>query len=228
MNLRRRAAGELLTLGVLSSCFLLLFPVRPATIDMGLALFALAVIVLNAKYTRTKIRGSVSLSVERQRWQGCMAETMVFTTLAAGVFLIVGIAIGYLEGGSEAVSARILKGKILLSIAFYLPWALLQQTLFQFYLLGRWRALWPSIHPLSHSTINGLVFGLVHLPDIGVTVLTALGGTAWSFLYLRYQLLLPLAVSHAVLGSTFYSWVYGQDLADAWSASITSLFDQEW
>ena len=52
-----------------------------------------------------------------------------------------------------------------LTLCFYLPWALLQQTLFQFYLLGRLRALLPFATPWMLSTINGVAYGLVHLPS---------------------------------------------------------------
>ena len=227
MNLRSRVSGELMTLAVLSSCFLLLFPERSVTLDMGLALFALALIGLNAKYTRARIWGRLPPEGKSQRWQRCLRTTVLLTLMAVVSFLVLGIAIGYQEGGWEAAGARVLKGTILIAIAVYLPWALLQQTLFQFYLLGRVRALWPSIHPLSHSTINGLAFASVHLPDIGITLVAVLGGTAWSFLYLRDRLLSPLAFSHAVVGATFYSWVYGRDLSDVWTATFISLFDKE-
>ena len=34
----------------------------------------------------------------------------------------------------------------------------------------------------------------------------------------------PLADSHAVIGTTFYYWVYGYDLAGRWSAFLGSLY----
>ena len=120
--------------------------------------------------------------------------------------------------------ARILHPYIPTAILLYLPWALLQQTLFQFYLLGRMCTLCPSLHPLAQSLLNGLIFGAVHITDIGVVLLAVLGGTLWSFLYLRYRRLWPLAVSHAVIGTTFYYWVYGYDLAGRWSAFLGSLY----
>ena len=98
----------------------------------------------------------------------------------------------------------------------YLPWALLKQTLFQFYLLGRVCTLCQSFHPLAQSLLNGLIFGLVHTSDIRIALVAALGGTLWSFLYLRYRRLWPLAISHALIGTTFYYWVYGYDLASRW------------
>jgi hypothetical protein len=133
---------------------------------------------------------------------------MIPTTLAIILFLLVGIALGYREGGWIAVGDRILNRKILIAITVYFPWALLQQMLFQFYLLGRVRVLWPSLHPLSHATLNGLAFALVHLPDIWIALMTALGGTVWSFLYIRYRLcglllfLTLLWAQHFTIGPT--------------------------
>jgi hypothetical protein len=61
-----------------------------------------------------------------------------------------------------------------------------------------------------------MAYSFVHLPDIGVTLAAAAAGIFWTFLYRRYQVLLPLGLSHALLGSTFYYWVYGQDLFMVW------------
>jgi hypothetical protein len=55
------------------------------------------------------------------------------------------------------------------------------------------------------------------------TLFVTAGGTLWSVLYFRYRQLWPLAVSHALVGTTFYYWVYGHDLASRWSAFLRSL-----
>lgn len=57
MSQRRRVTVELLILGVLSSGFLALFPRRPISVDLGLAVFALTLVLLDANYTRTQIWG---------------------------------------------------------------------------------------------------------------------------------------------------------------------------
>lgn len=219
-------ALELLTLGALTTGFLLLCPRRPVLVDLALALFGLGFVLLNAEYTRTQIWGRWPLEAERRSWQRCVLVTMMLTALAMVLFLLVGISIGYRGAGWPGVAARILHWKLPVAILLYLPWALLQQTLFQFYLLGRVRALRPSLPPLSQSALNGLAFGLVHGPDFALAVLTVVGGTMWSFLYLRYRLLWPLAVSHALVGSTFYYWVYGHDLASHWSPFALGLLRQ--
>ncbi len=220
MKVRGRVALELLTLATLTVTFLLLFPKRSLAVDVILALCALGLVGLNARYTREVIWARFPRGPSSGGLKQCMWATMAITFSAVLVFFIVGIVIGYGNGGWEAVVDRVLNWKLLVAICVYLPWALLQQTLFQFYLLGRLRALFPTVHPIGAATLNGVAYALVHLPDLWITMVTAFGGIFWSYMYNQYRLLLPLALSHAVLGSTFYYWVYGCDLAEAWSELI--------
>jgi membrane protease YdiL (CAAX protease family) len=155
-------------------------------------------------------------------WGGIVV-TMTLTVLVILAFGMVGAVIGYQGAGWPGIKARILHPYIPTAVLLYLPWASIQQTLFQFYLLGRVRALYPSLHPLAQSSLNGLIFGAVHGADIWIVLLAALGGTLWSWLYLRYRRLWPIAVSHALIGTTFYYWVYGYDLASRWSTFLRSL-----
>ena len=220
MKVRGRVALELLTLAILMVSFLLLFPKRSLVVDVILALCALGLVGLNARYTREVIWARFPRGPSSGGLKQCMWATMAITFSAVFVFFIVGIVIGYGNGGWKAVVDRVLNWKLLVAICVYLPWALLQQTLFQFYLLGRLRALFPTVHPIGAATLNGVAYALVHLPDLWVTLVTAFGGIFWSYMYNQYRLLLPLALSQAVLGSTFYYWVYGRDLAEAWSELI--------
>jgi membrane protease YdiL (CAAX protease family) len=102
------------------------------------------------------------------------------------------------------------------ALALFVPWALLQQTLFQFYLQGRLRVLLGSAPPLVSAVLTGILYGAVHWPDVEVTVLTVGGGIAWSWAYQRDRCLGPVALSHAVLGTTYFTWVRGRDLAGEW------------
>jgi membrane protease YdiL (CAAX protease family) len=186
------------------------------SVDLVLALCAVALVLLNAGYTRTQIWGLWPLEVGCTDWRPCVLVTMALTGLVLFVFLLVGVAIGYQGAEWAGAKARILHPYLPTAVLLYLPWALIQQTLFQFYLLGRVCTLFPSLHPLVQSLLNGLMFGIVHTTDIWIILLAALGGTMWSFLYLRYRRLWPLVVSHALIGTTFYYWVYGYDLASRW------------
>ena len=118
--------------------------------------------------------------------------------------LAIGLALGHADGGWH----------ILVAAALYAAWALLQQTLFQFYLLGRLRTL---LRPSAAILCTGSAYALVHLPDPWITLVTVFAGIFWTFLYDRYRVLWPLALSHGLLGSAFYYWVYGRDLAAEWN-----------
>ena len=46
--------------------------------------------------------------------------------------------------------------------------------------------------------IAALLFGLLHMPNVFLTVMTTIGGLIWCAIYDRYPNLVPLAVSHAL------------------------------
>ncbi len=133
---------------------------------------------------------------------------------------MVGALVAYQNGGRSAVGVRIFNWRMLAAFGCYLPWALMQQTLLQFYLLGRLLALFPKQLLVVPFFLTGMCFGLVHLPDIWTALVTVAAGTVWSVIYYRYRLLLPLAFSHAALGSAFYYGVFGHDLAAEWRAVL--------
>jgi membrane protease YdiL (CAAX protease family) len=52
----------------------------------------------------------------------------------------------------------------------------------------------------------------VHLPDRELALLTAAAGIVWSWVYQRDRVLMPVALSHALLGTTYFAWVRGRDV----------------
>src|SRR5205823_14590237 len=130
----------------------------------------------------------------RNRFSQCVKITLWVTAPTVVGFLLVGEILGYRNGGWTAVTERILNWKILAVFGAYIAWALIQQTLFQFYLLGRLLALFPRAMPLWPVLVTGLGFSLVHLPDIPTTLVTAIAGVVWTLIYCRYRCLLPLAI----------------------------------
>lgn len=218
IQVKRNVAVELCVLAALTLAFLLVFPERPIFIDVGLALFALILLVLNVRYTRSVIWGRFPSALDRR---SRIRKTVLFVGPATGVavtgLFATGLALGYLEGGWDTAVQRLGNWRLLVALALYFPWALLQQTLFQFYLLGRLRTVFPAGVAV---TCTGITYALVHLPDVGVTVAAAFAGVFWTYVYYRYRVLSPLAFSHALLGSTFSYWVYGRDLAEAWAAGL--------
>ena len=45
----------------------------------------------------------------------------------------------------------------------------------------------------------GAIFGLLHLPNVWVTLITFLGGLIWAAIYQRVPNLFALAVTHSVM-----------------------------
>jgi Type II CAAX prenyl endopeptidase Rce1-like len=214
MGPRKYVTLELVTLGTLTALFLCLFPSRALIVEIGLALFALVLLALNARFTKHVIWRQFPVSgTPEARLRACLLRVGLVTLSCVVVCGGVGGARGYAAGGGRAALERLANGHLLVALLVYFPWALVQQTLFQFYLLGRLRTLLPAGLAVS---VTGLSTALVHLPDVWVTGGTAAAGILWSSLYLRYRFLTPLALSHAVLGSTFYYWVYGHDLIETW------------
>ena len=217
-RIRRAVAVELSILAALTCAFLIVFPDRPIFADVGLALFAFALLGLNARYTRDVIWAQFTPASDRR---SRMRQAWLLAGLVTGFgvvgLLATGLVVGHAEGGWDGAVQRIGNWRVLLAVAVYFPWALLQQTLFQFYLLGRLRTVFPAAVAVI---CTGIGYALVHLPDLAVTVATAAAGVCWTYLYDRYRVLVPLALSHALLGSAFYYWVYGRDLIGEWAAGV--------
>jgi len=212
--LKRRLLAELLLLGVLTIIFLVVFPKRSIYIDGLLALFALSLIASNARFTKNFVWVQFPLGDDRRtRARRSYTLAGTFTIPAILAFAGIGLTLGYREFGWEGGWARLLNWHLPVAFLLYLPWALLQQFLFQFYLLGRLLTLLPA--PVA-VVATGMAYSLVHLPEVGVALASAPAGIFWTFLYRRDRVLLPLGLSHALLGSTFYYWVYGRDLFMVW------------
>lgn len=188
--------------------------------DVVLAGFALACIGLSAQYTRKVVWVAAAPPVEQRQPKRCWTVTFWVTVPPALLFLTIGAFIAYHDGGWPAVADRVFNWRILAAFGCYLPWALMQQGLLQFYLLGRLLALFPRQFLFAPMLITGICFGLVHLPDVWTAAVTVVAGTVWSLIYYRYRLLLPLAFSHAALGSAFYYGIFGHDLAAEWRAIL--------
>ena len=102
---------------------------------------------------------------------------------------------------------------LLAAAALYFPWALLQQYIFQFYWFGRWLQVVPA--PVAVA-LTAVAFAAVHFPRWPVMAVTLVAGAVWALIYLRWRRLLPLAVSHALLGTALHYWVFGNDLLERW------------
>ena len=77
-------------------------------------------------------------------------------------------------------AAPLFTATMLAALVLFILWATVRQALFQVYFLGRLRALIPAAPPPPLATVNGLLIGAVHLPDVELTLLTIVGGAVWS------------------------------------------------
>jgi hypothetical protein len=235
---RWRILLELVVLAAFTALYLALNVKRPLVQDVGMALVGMGLVGLLARKKSEQLWGPPS-SPDFERMRRCAISMTLLTLPPLVLFLLYGAwASGYkawceqpesaawtadLWAIVKAISWRLFRWQFLVTLLFYVPWALVQQTLFQFYLLARWRALLPYASPLFLSIINGLLYGGVHLPEWPVAIVTMIGGMVWSYSYFRDRYVLPIAISHALLGATFYYWVYNVDLFGNLTDSLTKV-----
>ncbi len=220
-RLKIRFMCELAILTVSTILYFVLLPDRSTLVDVSAALCGLCMLALNAKFTHRVVWAQFPLAASRRkRWKQCLASVLP-VTFSVGLFCFVtGMIIGYTDNGWPTAWQRVANWHILMAVGAYFPWALVQQTLCQFYLLSRLRTFFS---PAVAITCTGLAFGLVHVPDVWIMTLTAGTGIFWTALYCRYRVLSPLALSHAVLGSTFFYWIEGKDLGMHWGQLVLSI-----
>ena len=191
---RKRAAIELTALAAGTTIFLVLTP-HESVVDAPLALLALVLVVAQPRDVRRRFWETPAepASVRCRRALGLMTLVTVPPLVC---FLLVGRYLG----------RPLLTAGLVSSLVVYLPWAAVQQILFQSYLHGRLRALLP---PRAACMLTGICSGAVHFPNLPLVALTAPSGMVWSYCYQRDRCLPAIAASHALLGAAFYTWVHG-------------------
>jgi membrane protease YdiL (CAAX protease family) len=182
-----------------------------------LGLLALALIAASAQRSRDFWqRTPIAVAEPREATRAAWREALLFTVAALAVVASLGTVLGYAADGWRGAWQRLGNWHVAFACILYLPWALLQQFLLQFYLAGRLQLLLPFRLAIIGTA---LAFSAVHFPRVLVMALTCIAGVFWAMNYCRYRRLLPLAVSHALLGSTVHYWILGRDLAQIWGGS---------
>ena len=108
------------------------------------------------------------------------------------ILVVVGVLIvGWMLRGDQP-AASLFRSRLL-----FVPfWALFQQWVLQGYVNRRAQVAfgsgWPSV------TAVGILFSLVHFPNLVLCFLTLIGGLIWAYVYQRKPNLFALAISHAV------------------------------
>ncbi len=202
-TLQRWLRYELLLLAVATPVFLAL--VSPnIQLYMTLAGLFLLYILITARYSQPYIWPKLEASAQTPR------SIAYLWALLPAVLGSIAFAI------YAAWQAQLQMWHWLLSLALYCLWAAVQQSLFQFYLLGRLKVFLAGLPILLICAINGLLFSLVHWPKYELILLTIPLGCYWSYLYWRDRLLLPLALAHGLLATSYYTHVLGVDLWQRW------------
>ena len=200
---------ELAAIGAAALVFVATFQVRPPYLDFVLAAAAVALIVLSA--ARSRRLWALARSVDPTGARGAWIAALAFTAVALVVLAVTAVIVAR-AAGTPALE-RFGNWHMLAAAALYFPWALLQQYIFQFYWFGRWLQLVPV--PLAVA-LTAVAFAAVHFPRWPVMAVTLVAGTAWALIYYRWRSLVPLAVSHALLGTALHYWVFGNDLLERW------------
>jgi hypothetical protein len=200
---------ELAAIGAAALVFVATFQVRPPYLDFVLAAAAVALIVFST--ARSRRLWALARSVDATGARGAWIAALAFTAVALAVLAVMALFAAR-EGGLSAAE-RFGNWHILVVAALYFPWALLQQYIFQFYWFGRWLRIVPVAIAVALTVI---AFAAVHFPRWPVMGVVLVACTAWTLIYYRWRSLLPLAVSHALLGTALHYWVFGNDLLERW------------
>lgn len=205
----RSVVLELTAIGAAALVFVATFQVRPPYVDFVLAAAAVALIVFSAARSRRlwALARGVDPTGARGAWKAALAFTAVALVVLAAAAVVVART-----AGTPALE-RFGNWHMLAAAALYFPWALLQQYIFQFYWFGRWLRLVPVAAAVA---LTALAFAAVHFPRWPVMGVTLIAGGVWALIYYRWRSLVPLAVSHALLGTALHYWVFGNDLLERW------------
>lgn len=212
-GLRRKAAIELGTMCMGTIFYFLLSGLwRTTKVDMAFGAVGLVFVLWSARETRDRFWERPDKSYLVRLKESFLLSAAVSIPVLT-LFAVMGAALALETSGQWTdVSTRILSPHLLKALPLYIVWAFVQQFLFQFYLMSRLRVLAPSAPYLLLALINGVFFSAVHITEWQVALPTFVSGVVWSLIYLKYRCLPPLAVSHALLGGTYFHWVLGRNV----------------
>lgn len=147
--------------------------------------------------------------------RGLVIPAPIPTRPARGWLLALGLGTVATVAGFWAlglgVRGHAWRWNVLIILAVYGPFAWIQQYATQRYLVQR------ICLPLAKSSepgaclLAGLFFGLLHWPFPDLVLPTMLGGALWTLIYLRSGKIWPLALSHALTGTSLICGLYGRD-----------------
>jgi len=144
----------------------------------------------------------------RQGLRTALTATTVVALPATALMAIIALS-------QDALS---LQWHMLPLLLLYPIWGLVQQFLVQALVAANLKRAAPAISSTWIVTpICGLLFGIVHLPDLRLAGCTFLLGLVFTPIYLKWRNLWPLGLYHGWLGVLFYFWILRRD---PWSEVI--------
>jgi len=214
--MRRSVIIELAIIGALALVFVATLRVRPAYVDFALAGAAVVLIVASTRRSARIwiLAPAPTAPSARAAWQLAGGFTLLALITLGAIGVIVAQALG------EPWAPRFLNWHFVVAAPLYLLWGFFQQFLFQFYLLGR---LLQVVALRIAIPIAACAFAAVHFPRWPVMLATVVAGCVWSLCYFRSRRLLPLAVSHGLLGASLHYWVLNHDLLGAWLPALSEV-----
>lgn len=193
MTTRRRAIGEIVAVIATGAVFLVFENVFHLKLP-----FLVACIAGWGLYAGWRSRDAQT----RRDW-GFRSDTLAPAAIACGIF--------YVIVAGAILAWRLWKGWIpvppsaLLLFAVYPVWGLCQQFFVQSLVAGNLERL--GAPRALIVPVAAILFGLAHAPDVPLMALCAGAGLVWTSIFLRFPNLVPLALTHAWLGSLAYLMV---------------------
>lgn len=196
MTLQRVAIIDVAVVGGMSLVYVALealdVPKRWSFIAVGVALAAYAIFLV-----RRRTHSLYAMGFRRDNLAASLIPVGACTVVVGAALLAWALIRGKAVWGQE----------VLILLALYPAWAVVQQLGFQGLLHRGLMVLVPS--PVVQVLGTAMAFAFVHLGNPTLLALTFMAGVMWSLLYRRWPNLWLIAGSHTVLAALAYPLFLG-------------------